>query len=292
MDDPFTECPKCATLLTPTQEKCSKCDFAKTKKDRRFLILDGGSRFHFPKRQPKTLTFRIRESDPNDQYARLYSERVVDTVRVLHLPRYGLANYLKPTPDTPPTKQDADLMANLSRAGKRLIGFCRTNLFKRLESSGYAFLLSIRRHILRNYVYLHALENGLPLPIGPQDFDLFDDRDSDDFGLIAAASLADFTAAGALGYQLFYTEHNGNFGWLRSDVFVEDLSEHLRQDAQRLFSILELAGQWHPEQDQKLAELQNLLTKKHPSQKILIFSQFSDTVSYIQAQPDFRYWRV
>ena len=32
-------------------------------------------------------------------------------------------------------------MQDLSRAGKRLKGFCRTNLFKRLESSGHAFLL-------------------------------------------------------------------------------------------------------------------------------------------------------
>ena len=47
-------------------------------------------------------------------------------------------------------------MDESSRAGKRLIGFCRTNLFKRLESSGQSFLLSVRRHILRNYVYVHA----------------------------------------------------------------------------------------------------------------------------------------
>ena len=72
------------------KEKCPKCECLKAKGDRRFLILEGGSRFHFPKRQPKTLTFRIRDKDKDDQYARLYSDKVVDTVRVLHLPRYGL----------------------------------------------------------------------------------------------------------------------------------------------------------------------------------------------------------
>ena len=66
-----------------------------------------------------------------------------------------------------------------SRAGRRLMGFCRTNLFKRLESSGHSFLLSVRRHILRNYIFLHALENGLPLPIGTQDSALFDTRAED-----------------------------------------------------------------------------------------------------------------
>jgi hypothetical protein len=241
----FIECPACATVLTPTQDKCPKCERPKAKEDRRFLILEGGSRFHFPKRQPKTLTFRIRESDPNDQYARLYSDKVVDTVRLLHLPRYGLANYLKPTPDTPPTKEEAEVMTNLSRAGKRLIGFCRTNLFKRLESSGHSFLLSVRRHILRNYIYLHALENRLPLPVGTQDAALFDtrteDHDSDStlFGAdeaaaakpteITARSLADFAKAGASGYQTLHTEHARNFDWLRPDVFVEDLAQHLQQ---------------------------------------------------------------
>ena len=76
------------------------------------------------------------------------------------------------------------MLRDLSRAGKRLMGFCRTNLFKRLESSGQAFLQSVERHILRNYVFLHAIENGLPLPIGTQDAELLDtrvyDEDADD----------------------------------------------------------------------------------------------------------------
>lgn len=296
----FTECPDCATVLLPTQEKCPKCDRAKGKPDRRFLVLEGGSRFYFPKRRPKTLTFRIRENDSNDQYARLYSDTVVDTIRMLHLPRYGLANYLKPTPDMPPTKDEADIMSNLSRAGKRLIGFCRTNLFKRLESSGHSFLLSLRRHIVRNFIYLHALEKKLPLPIGTQDSALFDtrneDHDSDSrlFGAeepmattptdLNAKTLTDFANAGAAGYEILRKEHARNFDWLRADVFIEELATHLRQDAQRLFSILELAGDWNPDLDHKLGELQKLIARKHPSEKILIFSQFADTVSYLAAQ--------
>ncbi len=54
------------------------------------------------------------------------------------------------------------------------MGFSRTNLFKRLESSGYSFILSVQRHILRNYVYLHAIENNEPLPIGTQDVEMLD----------------------------------------------------------------------------------------------------------------------
>ena len=43
------------------------------------------------------------------------------------------------------------------------MGFCRTNLFKRLESSGQAFLQSVERHVLRNFIFLHAIEHDLPL---------------------------------------------------------------------------------------------------------------------------------
>lgn len=48
---------------------------------------------------------------------------VVDTIRMLHLPRYGLANYVRPTLDWPPTQEETGILRNLSRAGKRLIGF-------------------------------------------------------------------------------------------------------------------------------------------------------------------------
>lgn len=289
----FTECPQCQTIVLATQEACPECSRQKAKTDRRFLVLEGGSRFHFPKRHPKALHFKIRDKHPDDQYAKLYSDIVVDTVRLLHLPRYGLANYLKPTLDEPPTADEAEVMKNLSRAGKRLIGFCRTNLFKRLESSGHSFLLSIRRHILRNFIYLHALENGLKLPVGTQDSSLFDtrtdDRDNELFNddqptEITAQSLEDFAKAGAAGYALLEAEHGNKFEWLRAGLFVEDMDKHLRQDAQRLFSILQLSGDWRPEKDEKLAELFKLLTKKHPSQKVLVFSQFSDTVGYLNLQ--------
>jgi hypothetical protein len=296
----YTECPSCHGIVQSTETACPGCSREKAKADRRFLVLDGGGRFHFPKRKPKALRFRIRDNHPDDQYARLYSGAVVDSIRMLHLPRYGLANYLRPTLDVPPTTEEAEVMKNLSRAGKRLIGFCRTNLFKRLESSGHSFLLSIRRHILRNFIFLHALENGLLLPIGTQDSSLFDtrtdDRDSDSnlFGddepagqeptEITARTLADFARAGASGYVLLDQEHAGNFEWLRSDLFVEGLTTHLKQDAERLFSILELASDWDSARDEKLAELLKLLTKKHGNEKVLVFSQFADTVRYLNEQ--------
>jgi hypothetical protein len=173
------------------------------------------------------------------------------------------------------------------------MGFCRTNLFKRLESSGSSFLQSVRRHIHRNFIFLHAIEHNLPLPIGTQDAALFDtsngDADNDsastgrDFfeGDAPAGSpdgvahtLAEFKKQGQAAYELLHQSYRPRFDWLRPDVFATQLAKDLEQDAKRLISILELAGVWQPAKDAKLAELTKLLTKTHPKEKILIFRQF------------------
>ena len=105
---------------------------------------------------------------------------MVDTINTLCLPRYGLGNYEHGQPDKLPTPGEAAALKDLSRAGKRLMGFCRTNLFKRLESSGFAFLQSVERHVLRNYIFLHAIEKKLPLPIGTQGAEMLDTDSNDE----------------------------------------------------------------------------------------------------------------
>ena len=95
---------------------------------RRFLTFADGSRSYFPQRSPKTLKFKIDDTDQNDQYAQLYSAPVVDKINRLTLPRYGLGNYIHERPHDPPTPAETRVIADLSRAGKRLMGFCRTNL--------------------------------------------------------------------------------------------------------------------------------------------------------------------
>ena len=168
-------------------------NYAETDREtgRKFLTYEDGARSYFPTRVPKTVKFDIDDSDPNDQYAKLYSPRVVEVIRRLNLPRYGLGNYVVDIPPIPPTAAEERQIDDLSRAGKRLIGFCRTNLFKRLESSGAAFLQSVERHVLRNYVFLHAIRNGLPLPLGTQDAEMLDSRFTDEDADQARGSLFD-----------------------------------------------------------------------------------------------------
>jgi len=136
-----------------------------TEKQRYYVKLNGQPKY-FPIRQPKRARIETR---PDDPYTRLFSNQVVAVIENLKLPRYGLANYLRAGADADANDPEKSLLDNLTRAGRRLIGFSRTNLFKRLESSGYSFLLSVERHIVRNLVTLYALENNLPIPIGVQD---------------------------------------------------------------------------------------------------------------------------
>ena len=282
-------------------------NYAETEQEtgRKFLTYEDGTRSFFPTRIPKTVKFAIDESNPNDQYAKLYSQHVVDTVNDLHLPRYGLGNYLADNPGTPPTTAEKRQIDDLSRAGKRLMGFCRTNLFKRLESSGAAFLQSVERHVLRNYVFLHALRNGLPVPLGTQDAEMLDSRFTDEDADQAKGLLFDpgddeqdeevqetggvwtadgFEARAAKVYAEYQGRYKRRFKWLRSDLFRHSLESELRADSNALLGLLQTYGAWDPYNDAKLDALHALLTETFPNQKVLVFSQFADTVYYLEAQ--------
>ena len=264
---------------------------------RQFLTFEDGSRSYFPDRVPRTIKFALDDTDPTDQYAALYSPAVVGTVNGLCLPRYGLGNYIAPTPHEPPTATEARAIDDLSRAGKRLMGFCRTNLFKRLESGGHAFLLSVERHILRNSIVLYALQHGLPVPIGTQDVALLDSRFSDEdasgfFGEdddgdqsesqpASLRSADDFEEQAAVLYEIYASQHRTRFRWLRSSLFIPALAANLKRDNETLLAILEHHGDWDPAQDRKLNALCGLLAQTHPAEKVIVFTQFADTVRYL-----------
>ena len=278
---------------------------------RKYLIFEDGTRSYFPERVPKSLRFSLNEKDPQDQYARLYSDRVIDIVNDLSLPRYGLGNYIRKNAEQEAAAEEKRQLDNLSRAGKRLMGFCRTNLFKRLESSGQSFLLSVDRHILRNFVYIHAIDNGLPIPIGIQSAELLDiganDEDSDTAEPIQAVmDYEEDTEENATDqvedqpvhqysrdwyanyarqlYEIYSTRQKKRFRWLSPELFNKSLRAALMEDANSLSELLEEFGKWNPKGDTKLEALQQLLTQKHPKQKVLVFTQFADTVRYLAGE--------
>jgi hypothetical protein len=268
----------------------------------RYFVTLNGQPAYFPTREAKKVPFAIRENDPSDQYARLFQVTVVAVIETLALPRYGLANYLVKNADRLAKADEKRILDNLNRAGRRLIGFCRTNLFKRLESSGYSFLLSLDRHIVRNLVTLHALENGLPIPIGPQNAAMLDtavtdideeyaDPDQDEPrsadapdelpNMSAAATFSSYRARAAAIYEGYRKQFRNRFAWLDPRFFRPDFAQMLRADAEALLDILTNAGSWNPETDAKLAALEDLLVNQHAGEKVLVFTQFADSALYL-----------
>ncbi|MBI4778041.1 NgoFVII family restriction endonuclease [Candidatus Desantisbacteria bacterium] len=275
---------------------------------KKYLLFNDGRRSYFPDRMPKKVEYEFNPNDPDDQYARLYSDNIVDIINGLNLPRYGWANYLDKKTTLIPTKDEEIIKENLSRAGKRMMGFCRTNLFKRLESSGYSFLLSLSRHILRNFVHVYAIENNLPLPIGTQEANIFDDfpedTDTDNSGDDSTLALStpypsqrgtrvkglhsllfneeDYYIQSVVRvYKSYETQPKSRFDWIRSGLFQKDLKDNLIHDSKEIMKILTIAQNWNPDNDRQLNALFELCTKKHYKEKVLIFTQFADTANYL-----------
>lgn len=272
---------------------------------RKYLEFADGRRAYFPIRKPQTVKFSLGDDEP---YAALYSEDVVKLLNSLNLPRYGLGNYAvsaKSAESKSLTPAEDLQLKGLSRAGKRLMGFCRTNLFKRLESGGVAFFQSIDRQILRNYIFLYAIAQDLPLPIGTQEAALLDTRNNDEDVDSVAGTLIDlevdaeeeptlepllsqterdYRQRAATVYQEYATRYQRRFKWLRPKLFKASLKKDLLADAQALISLLDKCGNWDANQDQKLAALIELLRDIHPQEKVLIFTQFADTVHYLTTE--------
>jgi len=266
---------------------------------RQFMRLHDGRLSYFPIRVPRTIKLKL-----SAQYQRLYSEEVVNLINALSLPRYGLGQYVATKEAKSASAEEKKQLDNLSRAGKRLMGFSRTNLFKRLESSGMSFLQSLDRHLLRNYVFLHAIDNGQPLPIGTLDADMLDPNteDEDTESLKTALELEEngdtdntldsietsiaqngqaYAQRAQAIYALFAGKYQKRFKWLRSSLFTTKLKQQLEEDNRFLLEVTQLCGAWKVAEDTKLDALYRLITEQHPNEKVLVFSQFADTIRYL-----------
>lgn len=271
---------------------------------RKYLEMRDGRRVHFPDRIPKTIRFQLDEQAPNDPYARLYADDVVLTLTSLKLPRYGLGNHVRKDAKNLATPDERTILDGLSKAGRRLQGFCLSNLFKRLESSGSAFLISIKRHILRNHVFMAALRAGESIPVGTQDSLLLDETlddadldapppvDGDDDELAAttdpalrvAAADDSFAAQARTVLDAYRAQFGKRFRWISSALFKPSLIAALEQDTAALLAVLNRAGAWDGARDSKLDALEALLAEKHSSEKILVFTQFADTAHYLHRE--------
>ena len=263
---------------------------------RRYLEFPDKTRSYFPERLPKAIKFK---TVPGDQYSRLYSEDMITLMRSLQLPRYGLNKYISEGKTAEASRHEQQLIENLSRAGQRMMGFCMSTFFKRIDSSGFSFLLTLYRHILRNCVFIYALDNKLPLPIGdenslPDDYIEDEDTNTTMFGeeldvqaavgatLHIPTDLSTYMDKAKEYYDIITNKNN--VAWLPSTYFKRTLKQQLNKDCATLIQMIEFCGDWQQQTDEKLNELQQLIEGEHKDDKMIVFTQYSDTARYIYNQ--------
>jgi hypothetical protein len=84
-------------------------------------------------------------------------------------------------------------------------------------------------------------------------------------------------------YSTYAGKLKSNFRWLRPELFKDRLKADLQADANALMAILQKHGRWDPTKDVKLQQLIKLV-RDLDGKKVLIFTQFADTVEYLTKQ--------
>jgi superfamily II DNA or RNA helicase len=233
--------------------------------EKKAYVMVGGRHQYFPQRELETLRYSIE-----DTYTGLYDQirgylggpagekYNPEPGRALTYARYGLWNYVKPEKQKVPPYRD------LQRAGVNLRGLIRVMVFKRFESSVYAFRRTLERLEKIHGYFLEALDQGF-VPAGQDAQKLLYESDVyDDEGLLDAL----YACSGR--YSI-------------ADFEEQLLREHLKADQKLIREMIKLVA---PITSDKDAKLQVLLTglKKGILQergKVLIFSQYADTVQYL-----------
>lgn len=229
---------------------------------RRAYVMVGERRNYFPRRRLETLRYSIDET-----YTGLYDalrhrlgpkRNGEDSGETLTYARFGLWHYVLPE------SRETQPYQNLQRAGANLHGLIRVMLFKRLESSVYAFLKTLERMITVHDAFLRMLEEGI-IPAGTEAQKILYESDSmDEEDLIGALE------ACCGKYDI-------------ADFDVDRLREDLAKDRALLDRMREDIERITPDQDAKLRVLHGELDGNIPkaSGKVLIFTQFADTAEYL-----------
>ena len=256
-------------LDAQTHQRINPFDFEPYHKgEKQAYILVAGKEQYFPKRGLQTIEYNIDET-----YRGLYDQLLTHIGRPgehhkslpdqLLYARYGLWHFVIPE------KQNQSPYNELQRAGANLRGLIRVSLFKRIESSVYAFRKTIGRMIFSHKAFLKSMEHGI-MPAG---------KDA-----AAILSIADtFESDDELLEKLEYIKGK----YALEDFEIERLKAALKHDLEILEKMNGLVKPITPKDDAKLQTLRSWLTESKldnpplASKKCLIFTQFADTADYL-----------
>ena len=228
-------------------------------------VMVAGQHQFFPSRELETLRYSIE-----DTYAGLYDKIRAflgrpagtrykpDPSLELTYARYGLWHYVKKE------KRDVEPYRSLHSAGLNLRGLIRVMLFKRFESSVFAFRESLGRLERIHRAFLDMLNEGF-VPAGEKSQKLLYESDN-----YEEVDLIDRLRALSGKYKL-------------EDFDEATLREHIRADLSLIQGMLGLVAGVIPEHDAKLQVLIEGLKGAIPKAtgKVLVFTQFADTARYL-----------
>jgi len=160
-----------------------------------------------------------------------------------------------------------------------LIGMMKVNFLKRLESSVKSFEITMERTIARIEGLEKKIKNFQALPKQNPDSEELE-LELDDPGHDEELEEA-MQVGGKLKFRLDHLRLDGGDGWLKA----------LKRDKDQLLTLFNAARSVSPKDDAKLAELKKLIVAKlkkptttklgGPNKKILVFTAFADTASYL-----------
>lgn len=239
---------------------------------RRAYVEVAGKHQFFPKRDLETVTYSIE-----DTYQGLYQELrsylgkpgkdnngepPKKPGNALTFARYGLFRYVKAD------KRKKEPYASLHRAGANLRGLVRVLLFKRFESSVYAFQKTIERLLGMHTHFLKALQAGF-VPAGEEAQAILYEPNAEE-----EADLLTELRKVSTRYQ-------------QDDFDIELLKGHIQHDIGVLNRMLALVEPITPDKDAKLQVLLKRLEEEPLSEeKRLIFTQYADTARYLYENID------
>ena len=233
---------------------------------KRAYVIVGGKHQFFPKRELDTIEYSIEAT-----YQGLYQELrgylgksrkgypIEPVPGELSYARYAIYHFV--TKD----KQKREPYASLHRAGMNLRGLVRVLMFKRFESSVFAFSETIKRLLVVHQRFSDALAQGI-VPAGDKAEDLL--------------------------YEPNYGEEQDFMDALRAasgkynvaDFDIDRLRRHIDHDIELLKKMLKLVEPVTPDKDAKLQKLIMKLNEKPLKDgKRLIFTQYADTARYLYA---------
>lgn len=230
---------------------------------RRAYVMVGGRHQFFPKRELETIEYSI-EKTYNGLYQKLrgYLGRPKNqqhnaTSKELKYARYALWEYVIPE------RQKRHPYLDLHRAGASLHGLMRALLFKRFESSVYAFRETLKRMIRIHDTFLKSLGKGI-VPAGDDAQNILYESDKFD-----EADLYDALTEASEKYKI-------------DDFDKAKLVRDVEHDFELLKEMLGHVNDITPEKDAKLQTLFKWLDKRALSEgKLLIFTQYADTARYL-----------